>query len=291
MRRGKSHAIAHQKHGVPRLPDVQEQWAALLEEVRTPQHRAITLSRRVEVSPSVVDAQIVQATPEAAALYGYAQPEALLGFWQSYLQHPQDIRLARSMSILRHFGYAEIPVEYVARIRQSGGRTFRRVLKHTSQVMLDGETYWVTILGETRLPLLAARRDILQKFPHPTREERQQFCGVMSVTEAVFRIQKILALEDLTSAFSRFTMDALQHFPQFWGPFLPRLEIALGTTVALSNGAFLHRCGQCGVVWVSAQEDPWRCPRQRADSQGPRCGVRRWRSPRDGQPNATEPLA
>jgi len=54
-------------------------WALLLKELGTFHARALTISKRVVICPTVVDAQIVQATPEAAHVYGFAQLEALIG--------------------------------------------------------------------------------------------------------------------------------------------------------------------------------------------------------------------
>ena len=268
-----------------------EHWDALLAEFGTPTQRAMTLSRRVAVSPCVVDAQIVQSTPEAAAFYGYARPEEMVGAWQSYLQHPADLRLSRAMAIRRHFGYDQMPVDYVIRIRQGGGHTFRRVMKHTIQLLLDGETYWVTVLEDTRAPLLADCGDILTQFPLPDSEAVRQYSGIMSVTDMLYRIHTLPAAVDLTSVVSRSIMSALQTSQPPWPLRVALLDLALGATATLSDGTCLHRCGQCGVVWISAQADPVKCPRQRHDSRGPKCGSRRWRQPREGSPHATNPPA
>src|SRR6266436_8463068 len=88
-------------------------WELLLKEFRTFRPRALTISKRVVICPTVVDAHIVQATPEAAHLYGFDHLEALLGRWQSHLQHPEDLKCARKMAALRHYGYTEIPTDYV----------------------------------------------------------------------------------------------------------------------------------------------------------------------------------
>jgi transcriptional regulator with XRE-family HTH domain len=144
--------------------------------------RAITISQRMAISPQVVDAHIVHATPEAAQWYGVAQPEGLVGQWQSWLQHPEDIQLSRQMALLRHFGCTEVPTEYVVRIRQGATAQFRAVMKQTTQVEYGGETYWVTRFTEPRQPLLA---ETFERQPWPTLDPEavQQYGGRMSVAE------------------------------------------------------------------------------------------------------------
>jgi transcriptional regulator with XRE-family HTH domain len=144
--------------------------------------RAITISQRMAISPQVVDAHIVHATPEAAQWYGLAQPEGLVGQWQSWLQHPEDIQLSRRMALLRHFGCEEVPTEYVVRIRQGATAHFRAVMKQTTQVEYGGETYWVTLFTEPRQPLLAETFG-LQPWPTLDPEAVQQYGGRMSVAE------------------------------------------------------------------------------------------------------------
>ena len=108
--------------------------------------RAVTISQRVVIHPWVMDAQIIHATDTAAQWYGRAQSTDLVGLWQSYLQHPQDFPLSRAMAVCRHAGYTEVPTEYVLRIRQGDRARFRAVRKQTTQVDVDGDTYWITVL-------------------------------------------------------------------------------------------------------------------------------------------------
>jgi hypothetical protein len=113
----------------------------------------------------------------------------------------------------------------------------------------------------------------------------------MSVADMLYRIHTLPAAVDLTSVVSRFTMSALQTPQTPWPLRIALLDLAPGATAALNDGTFLHRCGQCGVVWSSAQADPVKCPRQRHDSRGPQCGSRRWRQPREGLSHAPNPSA
>jgi len=53
--------------------------AELLKAFLTHKHRAITIAQRVAIGTLVVDARIIDATPEAAAWYGMADPQSLIG--------------------------------------------------------------------------------------------------------------------------------------------------------------------------------------------------------------------
>jgi hypothetical protein len=65
----------------------------------------------------------------------------------------------------------------------------------------------------------------------------------------------------------------------------PPLTLAPGATVALDEGMFLHRCGRCRGLWLSASAAPAKCPRQRADARGPKCGTRQWRQTGEEPPS------
>ena len=191
------------------------------------------------------------------------------------------------MSVRRHFGYDQIPHDYVVRVRQGTMTRFRRVKKHTTQLELAGETYWITVLEETPAPLLAETFDIVKHFPLQDSEAVRQYSGLMSVVEMVERLQRVYVptaqhTVDLTSTVLRSMMSALQTSPvappsHLGGVASATLTLFPGETAGLDDGTFLHRCGKCGVVWTSAQADPVKCPRQRADARGAQCGTRRWR--------------
>jgi hypothetical protein len=166
-------------------------WALLLKELGTFHARALTISKRVVICPTVVDAQIVQATPEAAHVYGFAQPDALIGQWQSHLQHPEDLQCARQMAALRHYGYTEIPTDYALRIRQGQRDHFQTVRKHTVQVEWEGTTYWLTALAPTRGTPVTLVFD-RARFSLPP-DALQQYCGVMSVAEMEAVLARVTA--------------------------------------------------------------------------------------------------
>ena len=156
-------------------------WELLLKEFRTFHPRALTISKRIVICPTVIDAHIVQATPEAAHLYGFAQTEALIGQWQSHLQHPEDLQCARKMATLRHYGYTTIPTDYVLRIRQGNRDRFQTVRKHTVQFEWEGASYWITALepawGTPVTEIFDSTR-----FSLPL-DAMHQYCGAMSVAE------------------------------------------------------------------------------------------------------------
>src|SRR5215470_1458541 len=165
----------------PRYAMETTSWALLLKEFSAFRPRALTISKRVVICPTVVDAHIVQATPEAAHLYGFEHPEALIGRWQSHLQHPEDLQCARTMAALRHYGNTEIPTDYVLRIRQGYQDHFKTVRKHTAQLEWEGTTYWITALEPARgTPIIEVFDSA--RFSLPL-DAMRQYCGVMSVAE------------------------------------------------------------------------------------------------------------
>jgi hypothetical protein len=89
----------------------------LLEEFLTRTHKAVTIARRVAIGDLVVDAQIIEATADAAVWYGLDDPKLLIGCWISLLHHPEDAALGRTLSVARHYGIT-VPTRYVSRIRQ-----------------------------------------------------------------------------------------------------------------------------------------------------------------------------
>ena len=267
-------------HDPAKPPMSLQEALALVQDIQTARHRAITLSRRVALNPYVVDAQIVCASADAVRLYGYTHVQNLLGRWQSQLQHPADTQLARAMAIRRHFGYEAVPQEYVSRIRRGNSNRFRHVRKRILQFEYEGETYWATILEEaSHAPLLADVLDIERAFPLKASADIQQYSGVISVAEMEERIRLVHdPFSGLTGAHSSSMLsDAMHPTAAEKQRAYSTLDLTPGESIGLTEGSFLHRCGQCGISWLSNHEDPRRCPRHRADSRGPRCGTHRWR--------------
>lgn len=215
--------------------------------IRHTQH-AITIAHRTCIGQHVVDARIVAATTSAAHWYGMTSPAQLLGKWISLLHHPDDARLGRVLSLARHCGL-KAPTAYVSRIWQAHAPgTFRPVMKDTTQMTMEGESYWVTVLSEPKpenVPL-ALQPEVFQRFAVPDAQQAARFYGHMSVAE----LEEALAAGDVqrVTAFSS-------------SPVPPHrmLNIALGETVLLAEGVYAHRCARCTEIWVTKNPDPVRC--------------------------------
>ena len=143
---------------------------------------AMTIARRVTIGTSIGDACIIAATPAAAAWYSLADPDLLIGQWISVVHHPDDARLGRLLSVARHYGHT-VPTAYVSRIRQGNTHRFRPVMKQTSQLECDDETYWITQLSEPHEPPLALQPQVWQAVQVVEAETAHQFYGRASVAD------------------------------------------------------------------------------------------------------------
>lgn len=163
--------------------------AALIDSVHACEDVAITIARRVTMGSYIGDARVVAATPAAAAWYGLADPGQLIGRWISLLHHPDDAQLGRVLSAARHYGYT-VPTAYVSRIRQGATDRFRPVMKHTTQMEYESETYWITRLSAPQGPPLADQHEVWQHFTLPDAEAARQFYGQMSVADIDRTLQR-----------------------------------------------------------------------------------------------------
>jgi hypothetical protein len=207
---------------------------------------AVTIARRTCIGTHVVDARIVAATIKAAHWYNLESADQLLGQWISLLHHPDDARLGRVLSLARHCGL-KAPTAYVSRIRQANSaEMFRPVMKDTTQVVVDGESYWVTLLSEPRTPPLAMQPEVFQRFAVPDAAVAMQFYGQMSVAE----LEETLAAGEPPGATSLRAVTGSPH---------RLLPLALGETVALGEGLYAHRCARCTAIWMTRNPYPIRC--------------------------------
>ncbi len=121
--------------------------------------KAMTIARRIVVTEHIVDSVFVASTPQAAHLYGYGDPDSLVGKWLSQT-HSQDIaRRSFVIAYYRHIGQkigtTASPSSYVTFLTAPDGST-REVIKQTREVVWEGDIYWITEIeeakGETSLP-------------------------------------------------------------------------------------------------------------------------------------------
>jgi hypothetical protein len=218
---------------------------SVLHAVITQKHHAVTIAKMIPVGKYVLDARIIDATPAAAAWYGVEDPNALIGYWQSQLQHSDDVWLGRVFSAARRRGI-QVPTRYVSRIRQlRTPHTFAVVTKDIVQLTIGVDVYWFTVLSEPTEPPLVLQGDILKRFDIPP-DILSYLSSCMSVADMEREIEK--GSVPLETAADEATVPG------------PRpLDVDLGETVVLAEGSYLHRCARCTGVWISSKRNPSRC--------------------------------
>lgn len=258
--------------------------AELMKAFISRRHRAVTIAQRIVVGTLVVDARIIDATPEAAAWYGVADPQYLIHRWISLVHHPDDAKLGRTLAIARHLGIV-VPTRYVSRIAQlQTPGTFRPVLKDTTQITVDNETYWITVLLDPTEPPLALQSSWHTHWPAPPGEEVTRFCGHLSVAdmEVLLRDQRtdIPRLSQITTTYaSQKSSDPLDPLS---GRMPPATGDVLrpGQTYCMPTGRYLHWCAVCRNVWRSGVAYPVQCGYRLCHSPA-------WRTGKPGPPETS----
>jgi hypothetical protein len=218
---------------------------SVLHAMITQKHHAVTIAKMITVGKYVVDARIIDATPAAAAWYGVEDPKALIGYWQSQVQHRDDVWLGRVFSAARRRGM-QVPTRYVSRIRQLRmPQAFTPVTKDTVQLTLGAEVYWFTVLSEPTEPPLMLQGDVWKRFDIPP-----DIFSYLSSCMSVADMEQ--ALETRNTPLQTAAESAAMSIPR-------PLDVALGETVVLAEGSYLHRCARCTGVWVSSKHNPIRC--------------------------------
>lgn len=244
--------------------------ASLLAEFVMQKFRAVTIAKRVPIGSYVADACIIEATPEAAVWYGWSDVKRLLGQWQSLLQHPRDAQLGRVLSLRHHLGYT-VPTRYVSRIRQGDSDIFRPVLKETTRLMLEGESYWITVLQEPTEAPLAEQIDVDRHFPLPETEETTRYTGPLSVAD----LEQLFHRLGLSADMPFFTLELVRSHisddsvsqksndanTNYCPDEKQALFLALrpGQTYRMPTGRYIHWCAVCLNLWRSNEEWPPQC--------------------------------
>jgi hypothetical protein len=117
-------------------------------------------------------------------------------------------------------------------------------MKDVTQVAIGDEIYWFTVLSEPTESPLALQEDVLQRFNVPP-----DVLAYVSSCMSVADMER--ALEAGATPLPRPAEGAVA------GP--RPIEVALGETVILAEGAYLHRCARCTGVWMSDHPTPIRC--------------------------------
>ncbi|ETX07560.1 hypothetical protein [Candidatus Entotheonella palauensis] len=232
--------------------------------------KAMTITRRVVVTDNIVDSVFVASTPKAAHLYGYNDPDVLVGKWLSQT-HSRDIaRRSFVISYYRHtgqkIGTTEAPSTYVTFLTAPDGST-REVVKQTREVVWDGNIYWVTEVqeatGETNLP------NILDFEIPEIQTDFNAWSGIWTISDIESHIalshqgsreEKRLTDSNMTSKIDDVNVKITSEvkFVRQKGH-TQQIRLETSITGRVQRDHFLHRCSECLGTWIGTTENPAQC--------------------------------
>ena len=252
---------------------------------------AVILAQSINFQDLVVDAQIIAASPEAARLYGYNHPSELEGRFTSQLDHPDDYRAIKIMSVIRVLELSTVPSEYDVRIILPDG-AIRYVRKQVRQMYHEGSAYWMTRSEEISPDQAKPLPDFSVLL---TQNMIRSWFGAISVSELEELVKRIVPARNSQMFGKNLTCDEIHHIMDEFHrehyeveengrmAILPIatvsqvVDLGLGKTRILPDNRYIHRCGNCAETWASSVRNPQKCPRSREDSRGPKCATSRWR--------------
>lgn len=224
--------------------------------------KTMTITKRVKITNHIIDSVFMASTPQAAHLYGYKEPNDLIGKWLSQT-HSRDIaRRCFVVAYYRHTGQKIggmfAPSTYVTLVTLPDGST-KEVVKRAQELIWEGEIYWVTEIeeakGETSMP------NILDFDIPSTQPDFNAWSGVWTISDIESQItEKLLTAPMMTSKIdcvnikmtpSKSNMrreDYTQHIP-----------LQTSTTGRVQRPHYLHRCAECSGTWVGITEKPSQC--------------------------------
>lgn len=228
----------------------------------------VTILQRVQISPLLVDSMYVGATPRAASLFGYENPEEFIGTWHSKTMTLQEFRKLFDLSLCRHFNH-EIPHRYITNILRPNGALIP-VVKDTKELFYRHDIYWIT-----HLTPVSALSDAERDFPHiadlkvpETVERYRDFGGLLSVAEVEILLthhaagDRRLTERQVLSIISSVSRQIIPRSGKQQTPSArPVLVLGRPITVLPHNGQVLFECQHCGWIWTSKQtrQIPQRC--------------------------------
>jgi hypothetical protein len=223
---------------------------------------ALTVLKRIEITPLIIDAMYVAATPAAARLYGYHTVEHFRGIWQSQTQPLVEYKKSFLLAVGRHFGY-QLPHQYTTHILRPDGKVIA-VSKTSHEWTHDGELYWLTIvepaLADPSIPTL-----LEIELPVEITQFRD-FTGHYSIAEVEAALAP-MHHEDLTvrqfeslalALYHRLLTVSTSRKPQGDHPVL---VLGKPITPLPNHGQILYECQRCGWVWTGKAQrgTPQRC--------------------------------
>lgn len=262
------------------------------------EQKAVTVSEYVTIVPgTVADTRIISATQSAAEIYGYDTPDKLVGRFLSQTLDRNDMLRGCLMSLARIKG-RDIPTRYPTKIVRPNGEIVP-VIKDTTQIETKDRIMWITqleiipdvivsevptpselglsdhdilkyrgLLNIADLEMLLASHGIAIELPLTISEPHH----IISESDGI--VSELHHMMSGLQSKREKQVDAGEFAPVVTG--IPQVDIGLGQTRRLPDGDYLHRCARCHFVWQSADPNPDKCPRSRADRRSPQaCGVRR----------------
>ncbi|ETW92974.1 MAG: hypothetical protein ETSY1_41290 [Candidatus Entotheonella factor] len=235
-----------------------------------------TLIKRVQLKDNIVDGQYITYSSDAAALYGYDETD-LSHTWQSETLTPDVCSKSYQIGVARQLHpELQLPAEYITTIRRRNGEV-RPVIKTTQAMIITDEWHWLTIidphLRKTRLPHI---------------DELQLPAWVMKDIPRIYSLSEInsmlenLPLQNSQSGNSishtgNQASPALDNIENRNGVFKEHLNIEPGETIGVPDGRWLHRCKECGYIWLNKQRRPVKCAnRTRNASKRYVCQTTKW---------------
>ena len=102
------------------------------------------LSKRVRLGTYIGDAVVVEAHPEMARWYGFADPAHMQGLYLSQLHDPDCLAQIRRYVVACHLGLPGVPESYDMCVRLPGGgkRWLRK--EHVHQIQEGDDLYWLS---------------------------------------------------------------------------------------------------------------------------------------------------
>ena len=232
--------------------------------------KAMTITKRVIISEHVIDSVFVASTPQAAHLYGYREPNDLIGKWLSET-HSRDI--ARRSFVIAYFrhtgqkiGAMASPSSYVTFLTIPDGST-RAVIKQTQEIIWEGNIYWVTEIeeaqGETSIP------SILDVEIPETHADFRAWSGVWTISDVESHIahshqgdspENLLTDSTMTGNIDLVNSEMTpleSNMRQI--PYTQEILIRRSTTGRMQRPHYLHRCAECRGSWVGTTQSPPQC--------------------------------
>lgn len=239
-------------------------------------HEIFTLVKRVQLKDNIIDGQYITYSSAAAELYGYDETE-LSHIWQSETLTPAVCAKSYQIGVARQrHPELQLPAAYITTIRRRNGDV-RPVVKTARAIIIGEEWHWLTTidphLRQTALPHI---------------DDLQLPAWLLSEIPKIYSLSEINAMLENSAlqnsqpgnTISFIGNCATKSYDQIEGgegTEAAHMHIEPGETIGVPDGRWLHRCKECGYIWLNKQRKPVKCAnRARNDSQRYVCQTTKW---------------